>query len=119
MIDGLIRLMNNPDDFTGPVNLGNPKEFTILELAEKVIELTGSRSRLVHKALPVDDPQRRRPNIELAKKRLGWEPRVELDEGLERTIAYFRELTGAPDRETPVTYLRPRARTEAPVPVHS
>jgi UDP-glucuronate decarboxylase len=119
LIDGLIRLMNNPDDFTGPVNLGNPKEFTILELAEKVIELTGSRSRLVHKALPVDDPQRRRPNIELAKKRLGWEPRVELDEGLERTIAYFRELTGEPDRETPVTYLRPRARAEAPVPVHS
>lgn len=119
LIDGLVKLMNNPEDFTGPVNLGNPNEFTILELAEKVIELTGSRSRLVHKALPVDDPQRRRPNIELAKKRLGWEPRVELDEGLERTIAYFAELTGAPDRETSVTYFRPRARTKAPVPVHS
>lgn len=119
LIDGLVKLMNNPEDFTGPVNLGNPKEFTILELAEKVIELTGSSSRIVHKALPVDDPQRRRPNIELAKKRLGWEPRVELDEGLERTIAYFRELTGAPVRETPVTHFRPSARTKAPVPVHS
>jgi len=89
MIEGFIRLMNTPDDVTGPVNLGNPKEFTILELAEKVIELTGSRSEIVFKPLPADDPKRRQPDITLARKLLDWEPRISLDEGLKKTIEYF------------------------------
>jgi len=89
LIDGLVRLMDNERDFPGPVNLGNPGEFTMLELAEKVLRLTGSGSRIIHKPLPADDPQRRRPNIELARKLLSWSPRIDLDEGLERTIAYF------------------------------
>ena len=92
MIDGLIRMMNAPDDFIGPVNIGNPKEFTILELAEKVILLTGSTSKIVHHPLPEDDPLQRQPNIRLAKERLGWAPKTQLDEGLVRTIAYFRNL---------------------------
>ncbi len=92
MIDGLIRLMNSPDDFTGPANLGNPSEFTILELAEKVIKLTKSRSRIVHKPLPEDDPLQRQPDISLAKKVLKWQPRVKLEEGLKETIAYFKSL---------------------------
>jgi UDP-glucuronate decarboxylase len=92
LIDGLIRLMNSPDDFTGPVNLGNPAEFSILELAEKVIGLTGSRSRIVFKPLPNDDPKQRQPDISLAKERLGWEPNIGLEEGLRKTIAYFEEL---------------------------
>jgi UDP-glucuronate decarboxylase len=90
LIDGLIRMMNAPDDFIGPVNIGNPKEFTIQELAEKVISLTGSTSKIVHHPLPEDDPLRRQPNIDLAKERLGWEPKTKLDEGLVRTIAYFK-----------------------------
>ncbi len=92
LIDGLIRLMNSPDDFTGPVNLGNPHEFSIIELARKVIELTGSRSAIVNKPLPEDDPVQRQPDITLAKKALGWEPKVALDAGLVKTIEYFREL---------------------------
>ncbi len=92
LIDGLIRLFNSPDDFTGPVNLGNPGEFTILELAEKVIEMTGSKAEIVFKALPVDDPRKRQPDITLAKATLGWEPKVELDEGLKKTIEYFDDL---------------------------
>ena len=83
-------MMNAPDDFIGPVNIGNPKEFTILELAEKVISLTGSSSKIVHHPLPEDDPLRRQPNIHLAKERLGWTPKTQLDEGLVRTIAYFK-----------------------------
>jgi UDP-glucuronate decarboxylase len=90
LIDGLIRMMNAPDDFIGPVNIGNPKEFTIQELAEKVISLTGSTSKIVHHPLPEDDPLRRQPNIDLAKERLGWEPKTKLDEGLVRTIEYFK-----------------------------
>jgi UDP-glucuronate decarboxylase len=92
MINGLINLMNSPDDFTGPVNLGNPVEFSILELAEKVIELTGSRSKIVFKPLPNDDPKQRQPDISLAKEILGWEPNIGLEEGLRKTIAYFEEL---------------------------
>ncbi len=92
LLDGFLRLMDTPDDFTGPVNLGNPGEFTILELAEKVIKLTGSRSQLVFKPLPSDDPVQRCPDITLAKTRLAWEPRVQLEEGLEKTIAYFDKL---------------------------
>lgn len=92
LVDGLIRLMETPDEFTGPVNLGNPIEFTILELARKVIELTGSNSKIVHEPLPQDDPKQRKPDISLAKSRLQWEPKVTLDQGLKKTIAYFEEL---------------------------
>ena len=89
LVDGMIRMMNSRDGFTGPVNLGNPGEFTMLELAEKVIELTGSESQIVHKELPADDPTQRKPVIDLAKKELDWEPSINLDEGLKRTIEYF------------------------------
>jgi len=92
LIDGLWKLMNSPDGFTGPVNLGNASEFTILELAEKVIELTGSASTLVFKQLPMHDPQRRQPDLTIAKEVLGYSPKVPLDEGLSRTIDYFDEL---------------------------
>jgi UDP-glucuronate decarboxylase len=95
LIDGLVRLMNTEDDFTGPVNLGNPGEFTIRELAEKVVDLTGASSPIVYKPLPHDDPRQRQPDIRLAKKALGWEPTVPLEEGLKRTIAYFERLASA------------------------
>ena len=91
LIDAMI-LMMNQDGFIGPVNMGNPTEFTVLELAKKVIDLTGSRSKIVYKDLPVDDPLKRRPNISLAKEVLGWEPRVPIDKGLKETIAYFKDL---------------------------
>ena len=90
LIDGMVRMMET-EDFTGPVNLGNPGEFTMLELAEKVIALTGSSSKIVHKPLPSDDPLQRRPVIDLAKEKLGWEPTIHLEEGLKKTIAYFRD----------------------------
>ncbi|MGC8720694.1 MAG: UDP-glucuronic acid decarboxylase family protein [Thermodesulforhabdaceae bacterium] len=89
MIEGLVRLMNTPDDFTGPVNLGNPHEVSILELAETIIELTGSKSEIVFKPLPYDDPRRRCPDITLARTVLQWEPKVPLIEGLKKTIEYF------------------------------
>jgi UDP-glucuronate decarboxylase len=92
LIDGFIRLFDSPDDFTGPVNLGNPGEFTILELAEKIITMTGSKSEIVFKPLPADDPRQRQPDITLAKQVLGWEPKVALEKGLEKTIKYFDEL---------------------------
>jgi UDP-glucuronate decarboxylase len=92
LIDALIRLMNSSDDFTGPVNLGNPVETSILELAQTIIELTGSNSSLVYKELPSDDPRKRCPDISLAKEKLGWEPKVSLKEGLVKTIEYFEEL---------------------------
>ena len=92
LIEGMIRMMNGPDDFIGPVNLGNPGEFTILELAELVLELTGSKSKLVHKPLPADDPTQRQPDITLARQRLGWEPKIPLREGLAKTIAWFRSI---------------------------
>ena len=92
LVDGLIRLMNSPDETTGPVNLGNPVEFTILELAEKVIALTGSKSKLIYEPLPQDDPQQRKPDISLAREVLKWEPSVQLEEGLESTIEYFKQL---------------------------
>ena len=90
LVEGLIRLMGSPDEFTGPVNLGNPGEFTILELANKVIALTGSKSTLGFTLLPSDDPMQRKPDIALALRALGWSPAVELDEGLPRAIEYFR-----------------------------
>ena len=92
LIEGMIRLMATGDDFTGPVNIGNPGEFTILELAEKVIQLTGSRAKIIFKPLPQDDPMQRRPDISLAKEKLDWEPVVDLDEGLEKTIDYFKKI---------------------------
>ncbi len=92
LVEGFLRLMATDDDVTGPINLGNPGEFTILELAEKVIAATGSKSELVRKPLPADDPVQRRPDITLAKNALNWEPKIQLDEGLERTIAYFDGL---------------------------
>lgn len=91
LIEGMYRMMNC-EDFTGPVNLGNPGEFTMLELAEKIVELTGSSSKIVHGPLPSDDPMQRRPVIDLAKDKLGWEPTIALDEGLKKTIAYFKTL---------------------------
>jgi UDP-glucuronate decarboxylase len=92
LVDGLIRLMETPDEFTGPVNLGNPVEFTILELARKVIELTGSTSKIIHETLPQDDPKQRKPDISVAKSELQWEPKVTLETGLKKTIAYFDKL---------------------------
>jgi len=94
LVQGMIAMMNTEQGFTGPVNLGNPGEFTILELAEKVLHLTGSASKLVFKSLPADDPQQRKPDISLATAKLGWQPAVNLEEGLERTIAYFRQVLG-------------------------
>jgi len=92
LIDGLDRLMNSPETVTGPINLGNPGEFTIRQLAERVIDLTGSRSSIVERPLPEDDPQQRKPNIERAEELLGWRPTIGLDEGLKRTIVYFEKL---------------------------
>jgi len=92
LVDGLVRLMNTDDDLTGPVNLGNPNEFTIAELAELILEITGSKSKIVYEALPGDDPTQRCPDIGLAKKTLGWEPKVPLREGLTRTIEYFEQI---------------------------
>lgn len=91
LVDGMIRMMNSKDGFTGPVNLGNPEEFTILELAEKVIRFTDSKSKIIYCTLPQDDPIQRKPVIDLAKKKLGWLPTIMLEEGLKRTIAYFQE----------------------------
>ncbi len=92
LLDGLVSLMNGPDDFTGPVNLGNPDEFTILELARKVIDLTGTRSKIVFNPLPSDDPRQRQPDITLAYNKLGWKPKIKLEEGLRKTIDYFDAL---------------------------
>jgi UDP-glucuronate decarboxylase len=92
LIDGMLRLMDSPVDFTGPVNIGNPGEFTMLELAEKVLLLVGGKSKLTFHPLPADDPRQRQPNINLARNSLGWEPKVTLEDGLKATIAYFIEL---------------------------
>jgi UDP-glucuronate decarboxylase len=90
LISGLIKLMATPDSFTGPVNIGNPIEVSVGDLAEKIIRMTGSKSKIVHMPLPADDPKQRRPDITLAKDALGWQPEVGLDEGLSKTIEYFR-----------------------------
>ncbi len=95
LVDGLMRLMGSADDFTGPVNLGNPGEFTMNELAQKVIEMTGSSGGVDRYPLPADDPTRRRPDIDLARRELGWEPTIALDDGLRRTVDYFRDLLAA------------------------
>ena len=95
LIEVFVRLMASPDDFTGPVNTGNPGEFTIKELAEKVIDLIGSSSTLVYEPLPIDDPIQRKPDISLAKEKLGWDPGIQLTEGLQKTIPYFENLLKA------------------------
>ncbi|MCE9524415.1 MAG: SDR family oxidoreductase [Planctomycetales bacterium] len=95
LIEGIIRMMNGPDDFQGPCNLGNPGEFTVRQLAEQVIQLTNSKSKIIHQPLPPDDPTRRQPDITLAKTRLGWEPQVTLQEGLAKTIAWFKSINMA------------------------
>ncbi|WP_091896330.1 UDP-glucuronic acid decarboxylase family protein [Polaribacter sp. KT25b] len=92
LVEGMIRLMNSRDGFTGPVNVGNPNEFTILELAQKVIKLTGSTSKIIYKPLPSDDPMQRQPDISLAKKELDWSPKVQLDDGLIKTIDFFKTI---------------------------
>jgi UDP-glucuronate decarboxylase len=92
LIEGFVRMMNQPADFTGPVNLGNPAEFTMIELAMKVKEITGSSSKLIHKSLPTDDPKQRQPDIRLAKESMQWEPMVNLEAGLKLTIEYFEKL---------------------------
>jgi UDP-glucuronate decarboxylase len=92
LIEAFFRLMDSPDDFTGPINIGNPVEFRIMELAEKVIKLTNSKSKLVYEKLPDDDPIQRQPDINLAKEKLGWEPKIHLEEGLVMTIHYFENL---------------------------
>lgn len=104
LIEGFIRMMAAPDDFIGPVNIGNPGEFTIRELAELVIELTGSKSKLVTRPLPADDPTRRRPDITLAKAKLGWEPKAPLREGLAETIKWFRSIDVADYRAPTPNY---------------
>jgi UDP-glucuronate decarboxylase len=91
LIEGIIRMMNSEDHFTGPLNIGNPNEFTILELAEKIITLSASKSKLIFKPLPPDDPRQRRPDITLAREKLSWEPKTQLSEGLMRTIEYFKK----------------------------
>ena len=92
LVDGVIKMMNSPDDFTGPVNLGNPEEYRIIDLAEKIIDLTGSKSKIKFKPLPEDDPKKRKPDITLAKEKLNWEPKVPVEEGLKKTIEYFENL---------------------------
>jgi UDP-glucuronate decarboxylase len=92
LIEGVIRMMNIPEDFTGPVNLGNPQEYSILELAEKILSLTQSKAKIVFKPLPQDDPLQRKPNIKLAMDKLKWKPHTQLEAGLEKTINYFRSL---------------------------
>jgi UDP-glucuronate decarboxylase len=92
LVEGMIRMMNGPDDFIGPCNLGNQGEFTVKQLAELVIELTGSKSKIVHQPLPADDPKQRRPDITLAKRHLGWSPTTDLRAGLQKTIEWFRTI---------------------------
>ena len=92
LVSGMVKMMDTPNDFLGPVNVGNPGEFTILQLAEKIIDITGSKSKIIFQPLPADDPMQRKPDITLAKKKLDWEPKVKLDDGLVKTIAYFDQL---------------------------
>ena len=93
LIEGIIRMMNGPDDFIGPVNLGNPGEFSMLELAELVQKLTGSKTKIVHRPLPADDPTQRQPDITLAREKLDWQPTIELEEGLAKTIKWFKSIS--------------------------
>jgi UDP-glucuronate decarboxylase len=92
LIDAMVKMMNSEQGFTGPVNIGNPGEFTMLQLAETVLKLSGSKSKIIYQPLPWDDPKQRQPNIEIAKAKLGWQPKVNLEDGLKETIAYFRKV---------------------------
>ena len=92
LIEAFIRVMATPENFTGPVNIGNPEEFTILELAEKILKIIGGKSKIIFKTLPQDDPKQRQPDISLAREALSWEPKIDLNAGLEKTISYFRAL---------------------------
>ena len=92
LVEGIIKMMNSSEDFVGPVNLGNPIELSILELAKRIIKLTNSKSKIIYKPLPEDDPKQRQPNIELAKRELGWEPQIPINQGLKKTISYFDKL---------------------------
>jgi UDP-glucuronate decarboxylase len=92
LIDAMILMMDSPDEVTGPINIGNPGEFTMLELARQVLELTGSASKIVHQPLPADDPRQRRPDLTLANQLLGWAPGIPLQDGLQKTIAYFKTM---------------------------
>jgi len=94
LVEGIIKMMNSRDEFTGPVNLGNPREFTILELAKKIIILTHSKSKIIYKPLPEDDPKQRQPNIDLAKEELNWEPKILFEEGIKKTVDFFERLLG-------------------------
>ena len=94
MVEGIIKFVQLDDDFTGPLNLGNPDEYTIQELAEIILKLTNSKAKLVYKDLPSDDPKRRRPDITLAKKKLSWEPKTSFNDGIQKTISYFSDLIG-------------------------
>jgi UDP-glucuronate decarboxylase len=118
LIDGLVGLMTHPERLATPMNLGNPEEFTILELADLVLELTGSRARTVFRPLPSDDPVQRCPDIDLARRQLGWQPQVSLRQGLERTIAYFdRVLAGEPRGRIKLRKVPPGSRAKLPVAV--
>jgi UDP-glucuronate decarboxylase len=92
LIDAMVKMMDTETGFTGPVNIGNPGEFTMLELAEAVLRLSGSKSKVIHQPLPLDDPKQRQPDITLAKSKLGWAPRINLEDGLKETITYFKEI---------------------------
>jgi UDP-glucuronate decarboxylase len=92
LIDAMIKMMNSEKGFTGPVNIGNPGEFTMLQLAEMVLKLSNSKSKIIYQPLPSDDPKQRQPNIDLAKTKLGWQPKVNLEDGLKKTIAYFKRM---------------------------
>ena len=107
LIDGMVRFMTTPDSIVGPINIGNPTEFTILQLASQVIEMTGSRSKIVHRPKPQDDPRQRRPDISLARRVLDWQPRIELEEGLAHTVDYFRRTLHGVIRVAPS---KPRRR---------
>jgi UDP-glucuronate decarboxylase len=104
LIEGIVRLMNAPDEITGPINIGNPDEFTILELAQLVIELTGAKSKIIFEPLPADDPKQRRPDITLAKKHLDWTPKIKLRDGLAKTIDWFRSINMAEYRAPTPNY---------------
>jgi UDP-glucuronate decarboxylase len=115
LVDGLVRLMESPDSVIGPINIGNPQEITINELAHEIIDLTGSRTKLVHRKRPEDDPYRRRPDISKASELLGWQPKVKRADGLKKTVAYFETLLANPKvRKALEEEMKPESKTVAP-----
>jgi UDP-glucuronate decarboxylase len=119
LLDGLMRLMASPDSVCGPINLGNPTEYTIVQLATRIIEMTGSRSRIVYRPIPTDDPRQRRPDISKAKELLKWEPRMPLQEGLLRTIAYFEKLLESNSDRSRIINTEPAYTTSPVISPHS